>query len=69
MTSLTTAELGERWGLNPGTLANWRMFKRGPKYRKIGSRVTYDLDAVIEYEKSCEIIPLINPKRRKKRGS
>lgn len=58
-TSLTTAELGERWGMNPGTLANWRMFKRGPIYQKKGSRVSYTLEAVEAFEKASEIRPRV----------
>jgi hypothetical protein len=65
--TLTTAELGERWGMNPGTLANWRMFKRGPVYQKKGSRVTYTLEAVEAFEKASEIKPRVESKLRAKR--
>lgn len=75
-TTLTTAELGERWGMHPGTLANWRLFKRGPVYQKKGTRVTYTLEAVEAFEKASEITPRVESRlpatkraKKKKNGS
>lgn len=68
--TLTTAELGQRWGMHPGTLANWRLFKRGPVYQKKGTRVSYTLDAVEAFEKASEIKPRVAsqlPTRRRAR--
>lgn len=56
---LTTAELAKRWGMNEGTLRNWRSAKppRGPKFITLGRKrkgknppVRYRLTDVIEYE-------------------
>lgn len=69
-TTLTTAQLGERWGMHPGTLANWRLFKRGPVYQKKGTRVTYTLEAVVAFEQASEIKPRVAsrlPVRRRAR--
>jgi hypothetical protein len=51
---LTPAELAERWrhAIKPGTLVNWRIKKRGPRWVKIGQRVLYPMDAVVEYERT-----------------
>lgn len=37
------------------TLANWRSTKTGPAYVKVGGRVMYPLDAVLEWEAQREI--------------
>jgi len=68
--TLTTAELAARWDMHPGTLVNWRMYKRGPVYRKNGSRVTYKIKDVEAYERSCEITPQVaaGPRPAKRRG-
>ena len=50
-TLLTSKELAKRWGINPGTLANWRVFGNGPRFIKLGWAVVYPLDAVEAYEK------------------
>lgn len=34
------------------TLANWRSTGQGPDYIKVGGKVMYPVDAVIEWEKS-----------------
>lgn len=49
---LTPKELAERWrhAIKPGTLVNWRIHNRGPRWVKVGQRVLYPLDAVVEYE-------------------
>lgn len=49
-TMLTAVELAERWALHPGTLAHWRSYKRGPTYKKIGTRILYALKDVEAYE-------------------
>ncbi|MFW9872341.1 MAG: helix-turn-helix transcriptional regulator [Candidatus Thorarchaeota archaeon] len=36
----TPQEVEKVFGLDAGTLANWRMEGKGPKYRKIGPRKT-----------------------------
>lgn len=49
---LTPAELAKRWNgaVNVGTLANWRSQGKGPAFQKIGTRVRYPLNKVLEYE-------------------
>lgn len=53
--NFSTVELAERWGMSPGTLVNWRVFKRGPTYKKVGTRVRYALADVKAYELKYEI--------------
>lgn len=67
MTTLTTSELGERWGMNPGTLANWRMFKRGPKYSKKGTRVIYDVKDIEAFERASVVEPRVETRLPKKK--
>lgn len=54
---LTTAELAKRWGMNPGTLRNWRSEGKGPRFVTLGRKrkgknppVRYRLSDVVEYE-------------------
>ena len=51
-TYLTPDELVERYRgqVNKRTLVNWRSHREGPKYTKIGGRVLYRIDNVIEWE-------------------
>lgn len=50
----TPAELVTRWNgaVTLGTLANWRAGtkKRGPAFTKVGGRVRYPVQAVLDYE-------------------
>lgn len=60
---LTPEELSARWGgeVLPGTLAQWRVTKMGPKYVKLGGKhgkkIVYRLSAVQQYERENEIAP------------
>jgi hypothetical protein len=51
---LTSRELADRWrhAIKPSTLVNWRVQKKGPRWVKVGPRVLYPIDAVVEYERS-----------------
>jgi hypothetical protein len=51
---LTPTELAARYkgSITVRTLANWRSTGNGPRFTKIGGRVLYPVDAVIEWEKS-----------------
>lgn len=51
---LTPNELAARYkgSITVRTLANWRSTGNGPRFTKIGGRVLYPVDAVIEWEKS-----------------
>lgn len=50
---LTPAQLCKRWGdsIVVRTLANWRSRGEGPAFNKRGSRITYALSDVLEYER------------------
>jgi predicted DNA-binding transcriptional regulator AlpA len=48
---LNENELAQRWGVSPKTLQRWRTEGRGPRYLKLSRRVSYPLDAVIEFER------------------
>lgn len=64
---LSTDELSLRWiGLpTPGTLRNWRVYKKGPRFEVqhvAGVRhVVYPLAAVQEFELRCSSIPRHKP--------
>ncbi|WP_128290828.1 DNA-binding protein [Afifella aestuarii] len=49
---LTADELVNRWGntVNKRTLANWRFSGHGPRFTKLGGKVVYPLEEVIDYE-------------------
>lgn len=49
---LTPKELSERYKnkITIRTLANWRSSGEGPKFTKIGGRVLYHLDKIMEWE-------------------
>lgn len=54
---LTPQQLSERWEgrINARTLANWRTAGRGPKFCRLGGRVLYPLDHLIEYERRSTV--------------
>jgi hypothetical protein len=49
---LTPAEVADRYGqtISVRTLANWRSTKNSPPYVKVGGRVLYPVDRLIEWE-------------------
>jgi hypothetical protein len=51
---LTPAELVARYKatITIRTLANWRSTGEGPRYTKVGGRVLYPVEAVIDWEKT-----------------
>lgn len=51
---LTPQELAGRYKgqITVRTLANWRSTGNGPKFTKVGGRVLYPLEAIVEWEKS-----------------
>jgi hypothetical protein len=53
---LTPQELSDRWKgqIALGTLANWRVQNKGPKYIRIGGKPFYRLTDVIQYEDNQE---------------
>ena len=50
---LNENELAQRWGVSPKTLQRWRSEGRGPRYLKLSKRVSYPLEAVIDFEYSA----------------
>ncbi len=54
---LTPAQLVQRWNNSIAlqTLSNWRHKKQGPDFQKLGSRVLYPLDKVIEWEQANQV--------------
>ena len=50
MKLLTTEQLAARWGMSPGTLRNWRVWKQGPRFIRIGRSVRYRLYDVKKWE-------------------
>lgn len=51
--------LAKRWGIEVGTLENWRCCKprKGPRYVKIGGRIKYRLQDVVAYETKNTVSP------------
>ena len=49
---LDVAQLAERWGMHPQTLARWRRKDEGPKFVKAQHpiRILYPIIEVVEYE-------------------
>lgn len=49
---LTPQDLHARWKKRVAvrTLANWRCLGTGPKYTKVGGRILYPLNEVVEWE-------------------
>lgn len=48
---LTEAELAEYWGIRRNTLQKWRSTGVGPVYIKLGAKVVYPRESIIEYER------------------
>lgn len=74
---LTPTEVAERWGnrVCTRTMANWRTQGNGPRFTKIGGRVLYPLDKLIEWEiqstvestSQYQLAPLSAPAKKKQR--
>lgn len=50
--SLSTKEAAAYLGLSPGTLEVWRSHGKGPRYRKFGRRVLYEIKDLDAYSAS-----------------
>lgn len=50
--NLTTEEAAAVLRVSAGTLANWRVTGKGPKYAKFGSRVLYPADELDRWQQS-----------------
>ena len=51
--ALNENELAQRWGVSPKTLQRWRSEGRGPRYLKLSKRVSYPLEAILDFEYSA----------------
>jgi len=49
---LSQKELAARWGISHRTLERWRQTGEGPAFLKLGGRVVYRLEDIVEYERS-----------------
>jgi hypothetical protein len=49
--NLTPKETAERLRMEEKTLANWRNKRKGPPFRKFGSKVLYPLDLLEQWER------------------
>jgi predicted site-specific integrase-resolvase len=47
---LLQSELASRWRISPRTLERWRSTGEGPRFCKIGGRVTYREEDVVAFE-------------------
>ncbi len=58
---LTTAELAQRWGVSPGTLANHRSAGTSIPYLSLfgGARVVYRLSDVLAAEARALVMPAV----------
>ncbi len=58
---LTTAELAQRWGVSPGTLANHRSAGTSIPYLSLfgGARVVYRLSDVLAAEARALVAPVV----------
>ncbi len=50
---LNENELAQRWGVSPKTLQRRRSEGRGPRYLKLSKRVSYPLEAILDFEYSA----------------
>lgn len=71
-TVLTPKELCARWegNISDKTLANWRSHKpepKGPRFRRVGNRILYPIEAVIAYEQAREVETFNEPATRRSR--
>lgn len=54
---LRQSELADRWNMSERTLEAWRSKGTGPRYLKIGGRVSYRLEDIEEFERSAMVEP------------
>lgn len=50
LSHMNQQQLAEYWGISTRTLERWRSIGWGPKYIKIGGRVVYRVEDILEYE-------------------
>lgn len=55
---LSPQALAERWDMDDGTLANWRVAGTGPIYVRIGGNIRYRIKDVIAWEDENTVHPI-----------
>ena len=62
-------EAAEALGVTPGTMKLWRSKGRGPRYRRVGKRVTYTLRTLKEFREAQIRIPELAEVRKARRAA
>ena len=52
---VNTKQAAEILGLKPNTLEIWRCHNKGPRYKKLGRRILYDLTDLEDFAASCTV--------------
>jgi predicted DNA-binding transcriptional regulator AlpA len=66
-TMLSTRDVAERLGLQPITVKLWRLYGKGPKWQRIGTRtIRYALADVEAYLEQSSKAAKASPKLRKR---
>lgn len=51
--ALDEGELARRWGVSVKTLRRWRKAQYGPRYCKLGRRITYLITEIEAFERAA----------------
>jgi hypothetical protein len=51
---LTPKDLAGYWNMSVSTINNWRHQGIGPNYTKIGFRVVYSVQEIVDYERTLD---------------
>jgi len=54
---LDTKRAAAYLGLRPQTLCNWRVYRKGPPYHRVGRRVLYLVEDLDNFLKAGRIVP------------
>jgi hypothetical protein len=60
---LNQIELSRRWKVSPRTLERWRWLGQGPRFMKLGGRITYRIQDVEAFE--AEQLRQVTPRARR----
>lgn len=55
-TRLKEAALAARWQISKRTLQRWRQNETGPAYLRLGGRVAYCIEDVLEFESASRVL-------------
>jgi hypothetical protein len=53
---LSPNQAGEMFSVSPGTLANWRSLKKGPRFYKVNRKILYKLEDLEDFFTSNPIL-------------